>query len=496
GKGPAQSEPFATSMTDRRGTVTSFDFNTPGAATVTAGSTQRRSYSGIDTAGRVGRLGEGVVGGTDLRVTNRSWDLGGGCTLPGTPVADNNLCKVDRDAGVGATTPAETTSYVYSREGRLVKQSQGNARVGAVSTTLFTTYGYHTQYLRGGGTNACSDLNPSGSGNVVLAATGCTAQPDAQTLFAVTDMSASLPPRGNAAGAGFAPFQTIYVVDNDGAKAPNAMVAASTCGNTAAGSGGNTGNLCETRAPAWGGTNVDGSGTATITRYSYDNFGQRVTMTTPKIVGEGTSANDAACPKSLACYRYTYYADTDFDLVQSEVPTGAMSIGGYLKAVSDPTSTTAAPRFVAFAYDRAGNVVRTWDRSATARAFAANSSRTIAAYPGTRTTPPSSEYSETLYACNSAAVSSTCGGSTASYANPWRYVRATRDPLGRITSYEVNKNGTPNTIRPPRGNAVNAATFDVTQPDANIDGNDNIGQRKLPIAGNDGTLPASPAPQT
>src|SRR5207244_2724168 len=130
--------------------------------------------------------------------------------------------------------------------------------------------------------------------------------------------------------SGYAPYRTAYKVDNSSGASPNAIPVGTTCTNPSSPTA-NTGNLCESDAPL-------AAGTSAVTRYTYDTFGQRATMTTPKSIVETTFGTPPA-------YAYTYYADSDLDL------SGSVSAGGWLKAVIDPTG-----HFVVFAYDRAGNV--------------------------------------------------------------------------------------------------------------------------------------------
>jgi YD repeat-containing protein len=186
--------------------------------------------------------------------------------------------------------------------------------------------------------------------------------------------------------------------------------------------------------PSFDGTNP------TVTRNTYDTFGQKLTMTTPKAIAE------TASPPS---YTYTYLQDSDLDL------SGSVSAGGWLKAITDPTGS-----FVAFAYDRAGDVVRTWDRNAT-------QGHQLAEFPGSATAPSSPAFTETLHATGSGALSA-----------PWRYVRSQRDQLGNLTTFTVDNNGNQTAIRPPRGNQANNNSFDTTQ---SFDQNNNQLTQLLPL---------------
>jgi YD repeat-containing protein len=106
----------------------------------------------------------------------------------------------------------------------------------------------------------------------------------------------------------------------------------------------------------------------TVTRSTYDTFGEKLTMATPKAVAETPPG------QVVPTYTYTYYQDAELDL------SGSVSAGGWLKGTTDPTGS-----FVAFAYDRAGNVVRTWDRNAT-------QGHQVSEFPGSAAAPPSGAF--------------------------------------------------------------------------------------------------------
>src|SRR5207302_9736223 len=91
------------------------------------------------------------------------------------------------------------------------------------------------------------------------------------------------------------------VDDNPGVK-PNAIPASNPCADPNSPTG-NTGDLCETDAPSF-----DGGGHPTVTRNTYDTFGEKLTMTTPKAIAETPSG------QPVPSYSYTYYRDTDLDL--------------------------------------------------------------------------------------------------------------------------------------------------------------------------------------
>ena len=76
--------------------------------------------------------------------------------------------------------------------------------------------------------------------------------------------------------------------------------------------------------------------------------------------------------------------DEAFDAVRTTItgPVGKGQ-GGWLKGVTDPNA-----KFVAFAYDAAGNVTRSWDRDAT-------QGYTLSQFPGTVDSPTNGTYAET-----------------------------------------------------------------------------------------------------
>jgi RHS repeat-associated protein len=400
-------------LTDRRGTVTSFTYHTsPDFATAdTAGHRQR--FQGIDQSGRVGEIDQGDTSDNYPHQTLDTWDTAGATCRQPDAVVDNDLCR-EVAKSLTAQTPDDDTSFVYNDQGRVLVQH-------TASPALDTTSGYHDQYFEAGGTVRTFDDAARGSGAV--SSTGpSTGRADAATLFAISDRTQSLTPRGNAAGANFAPFLTAELVDDNSAVNPNAIPAAGPCANPAAPTS-NTGDVCETDAPSF-----DGGAQPTVTRSTYDTFGAKLTSTTAKAIAETPAGQPPAT------YTYTYYQDSDLDL------SGSVSAGGWLKGITDPTGG-----FVAFGYDRAGNVARAWDRNATR-------GHQLSDFPGTATAPPSTQFTETLYGTGAAALSA-----------PWRYPRSQRDPLGNLTTYAVDANGNRTAIRPPRGNQAGSAAFDTTQ---------------------------------
>ena len=415
-------------MTDRRGTTTAFTYTTsPDSATAdTAG--HRSRFLSIDDSGRVGEIDEGDTSNNFLHQTLNTWDVAGATCQQPDAVVNNNLCR-QVVKSLTSATPDEDMTYTYNPEGGLLHQHWA-------SPALDQTSGFHAQYFEADGSVKTFDDTVQGAG-AVKSDGPSTGRSDGGTLFAISDPTQSLSPRGNAAGTGFTPFLTTYKVDDNPAVKPNAVPASNPCADPNAPTS-NTGDLCETDAPSF-----DGGAHATVTRNTYDTFGQKLTMTTPKAIAETPSG------QPVPSYTYTYYQDADLDL------SGNVSAGGWLKGITDPTGN-----FVAFAYDRAGDVVRTWDRNATR-------GHTLADFPGTISTPPSGAFTETLYGT----------GSTA-YSAPWRYVLSQRDQLGDLTTFKVDQNGNQVTITPPRGNQAGNSGFDVTQT---FDHNDNLLTTLMPL---------------
>lgn len=421
---------LVSSFTDRRGTTTTLGYtDTSGqvsATSATAGS-QVTGYSSIDSAGRVAEIQQRDTGGSVYTDTHQTWDTASAPCQAAGDVVDNNLCRVvvtafnDTETGQsnGITTPDRDTRYTYNPEGQPLTVT---AAVGD-GTTRVTSYGYSAQYVQSqNGTTARSTVvtdTVAGSGTV-----DSQSRPAAgSTLFALSDRTQALTPRGNAAGANYTTYLTSYYVDDNPAVAPDVDPGGDICAQPDLHAPAfNTGLVCEVDAPSVDGTNP------TVTRYSYDHYGQKTSMITPKAISE------TAAGQSPAAYHYVYFEDGTNDL------SGHTDAGGWLRAVVDPTGS-----FVAFGYDAAGNPVRTWDRDATA-------GHQVSDFPGTATAPPNSRYSEADY-----------GTGTTAFSSPWRYLRTSIDPLGNTTSYTVDGNGNRTTIRPPRGNQADNANFDITQ---------------------------------
>ena len=392
---------------------------------------QRREFTSIDARGRVGRINDGDIYSTALhRQTIYTWDneATGGvrCSKPDDRF-DNNLCKVVRSKLGTTTAPARTTEFTYNPDGGLLSMTAGDP--AAPETT---TFGYVSQYVGANGTARLWTDRVDGNRVVTSDGPSRTDFAGLQPVYVLIDRTATLSPRGNreppvAPGTGCdtrdacRAYLTRYVVDNDTGSRPNTVDPDGFCGTDSApgAAAANSGLVCEVTGPVYN----DGTGTVARharTLFHYDEFGQREIMVTPEAVARGDLS---------AHYRYHYYSDTQREL------TGAISAGGWLLGVTDPDG-----EFVAFAYDRAGNVVRSWDRGATDRADV-----DITAYPGALDLPPSPEYTQVLYGEGDAS------GDALRY--PWRYVRSHRDPLGNVTTHCYDANGNPTVTRSPRGTA-------------------------------------------
>lgn len=243
-----------------------------------------------------------------------------------------------------------------------------------------------------------------------------TTRIQAGTLYGVTDQTQILPPRGNAPGASWGDYLTTMRLDvpADGELASaNKTSGSSVCGSSPTG---NTGLVCETSTPASAGVSsgdctspssnlAPGSPTApvssgysyTCTTYTYDEQGQRTAMRSPKAHETGSSDKTT----------YTYYKDVPTCDTSGEAPkarscdlTRSISAGGWLKAVTDPNGKS-----VVYAYDRAGNVARTWDRNAT-------NGKSLDADWTNAANPPSMKYAEKNFATpvTSAALSASYSG--------------------------------------------------------------------------------------
>lgn len=435
------------SITDRVGNTTTFNYST-GTSSVPCGTTgatttdfltadrggEEQRFTCFDSSGSAGELDAGGPGGNAyLHRTLSFWDEPNGTHCiqgQATAAPDHDLCRrftFTNDAslpaptgqyqGLGPSVPwsySGDTSYAYNPEGQVLASDACLTATDPASTALpaacgqaaDTTDGYSAGYVMGDQTlvSSISD-QPTGNGGVTS-----TTRPNPAThggvLYALSDQTESLTPNGNAAGSLYGGYLTHYAHDANYSVNPNAVVGVSAATTpsfcSASNTSTNSGLLCSQATPA---------GT---TAYTYDTYGQRLTMTTP---------NGGA-------HSYTYYADTATDL------TGHTQAAGWLKAVTDP-----AGNFIAYAYDQGGNRVRTWDRNAT-------QGDTVAQFPGTEGAPTNAQYSETDY-----------GAGSDVFASPWRYVVAKRDALGNTTTYTRDGNGNQLTMTDPLSH-VTTQTFD------------------------------------
>jgi RHS repeat-associated protein len=420
-------------ISTRVGTATTFTYAADGSSTVADTGTERRRFAAIDSAGRVGEIDEGDTSGNWLRITLDTWDSAG-CRQPDSGT-DNNLCDALLLAlNNGATLDAHIV-YTYNDEGGVVIKDQS----ATPSPDILTTSSYAAQYVESSGTVRAFSDSITGSGHV---SSGSSGRRDNTTVYVVSDQTGSLSPNGNAAGSGYAAYQTTYTVDANNTVGAGLVIGAT---NPCSGSGVNSGRVCQSAGPSRDGVH------ATVTSYMFDAYGQNTAMTTPDV---------NAGSQSGYSYAYTYFSDTDFDL------TGTTHAGGWLRAVTDPTgkpSGTPFGPFVAYGYDAAGNVVRTWARNATA------GHTNVTDFPGSLALPTNNAYSETVYGA---------GTGNLAYSNPWRYAVRTRDALGNVTSYSLDKNGNRLAIRPPRGNVAGNASYDVVQ---SFDANDHVKTVQQPV---------------
>ena len=440
--GPAQ----VASVTDRRGTVTTFAYNTSTGVATLSDPGRNRVYSSFDPFNDAGEI-DVVDPSSGLKVTQTFlfWDntYGGTCIQPNW-VPDHKLCSTVTQS-FSSASDTKYTKYRYGEEGQLLRTEDCAAMTDFTSRGsghdctgefLDATSGTHAIYIDASGSTATYDDLPSGGGSVSSpngpGTGGARWMPT--TLYALVDGTQSLPPRANLSGLSTAQWQSYLstiALDNSASFAPNQHGASGVC--TAPGTPtGNTGDICQVQGPQY-----DGSHNA-ITQMHY--------LPTGEVSAKASALAIARNPSSPAMTAYTYYGDTATDL------SNTTKAGGWLEAVTDPTDGTGTGGFTVFAYDAAGNVARTWDRDATAGTL-------LSSYPGTISAPPNAAYIETLRAT----------GSTA-YSAPGRFVLSQRDQLGNLTTFTVDADGNHTTIRPPRGNQAGNATYDVTQSfDANGD---------------------------
>jgi RHS repeat-associated protein len=414
------------SESDRMGNTLNFSYSlSPDTLTVTQGNHQS-VYSSIDSTGRVGDITDGDTSSNVLHETVNTWDASGQTCRQPDNVVDNNLCTVVHKAFSGSTPDAHTT-YLYNAEGKMLSQSMVDT-----PTNLNTTWGYHAQYVEASGTVNCFDDSVQGSDTVTSSAVtspapcASGARGDAGSLYYISDQTQSLTPRGNNAGSGFAAYLTSIKVDDYAAHGPDVTPATTPVCLNASAPTSNTGSVCESDAPVYDGTH------AIVTQYNYDADGQKTKMVTPDGVAGGGS--------SYVSYQYYLDPGQSQDQTQTKDLSANTPSGGWLKAVSDTSGY-----WTVFAYDAAGNAVRTWDRLATTNLTPAN-------FPGTQGSPTNNQYAETLY-----------GSGSNAYSSPWRYLLSSRDQVGDLTTYTVDLDGNQVGARPPRGNVAGNANYDVTQ---------------------------------
>ncbi len=440
--------PRISQITDRLGTLTKFTYAAD-HTTVDRGS-ERRRFNTPDATGRFAELKEGDTGNIWLRTTEYTWDSAGTtCRKPDAAV-DNNLCSVGRLALNGGATPDRLTAFTYNDEGAIIVQDENAA---PSPQDIVTTLSYRAQYVEAGG--SVNTFNDSIAGaNKVNSATASGGRRDASTVFVISDQTGSLTPDGNAVSSGFAAYQTTFTRDSTSTVGAGIPIGATNPCTTSGSSTTNSGSLCRIKGPS-----KDGGTHPTVTTYTYDARGQRITMQTPdEYAGTPTGSR----------VTYTYFQDSDSDL------SGTTQAGGWLRGITDATGS-----FVAFGYDAAGNVVRTWDRNATSA-----SALTLSGFPGSKSSPPSSTYAETLHGTGSAA-----------YTAPWRFLMSQRDPIGNTITYQRDPNGNALGVRSARGNQTGVATptCKSTQTPGNYDTcstydtNDDLLTVRLPVEAKNGS---------
>ena len=410
----------------------------------------------VDGSGRVFELAEGYTpsgGGVAAafeRVTKTLWDRvtpARSCRIDGA--VDNNVCETVVLGGSGTTgtvaTPDGRTQMTYDDLGNVLRVREIHTNPAGFGTaspaTLDTTFSYRNQYRTPTGTSV-AEGNLTGGGQV-SAGTATPAITDrGQVLYTISDLVQSLPPRGNTTAdpARVAALRTNYRVLANTAAAPSTRPTTTQSCSESDHGGSNSGLVCRVDAPAH-----EGSGRS-LTTFEFNTFGERTQMRTPKSWAEPQPVG----PQKT--YTYRYY-EQEFDLV------GGTPASGWLKAVADPEG-----QFVVFAYDRAGNVVRTWDRDATARTVEADGSRTpVESYPGATTAPTSPDYAEVRYSANAPDFAMLPDGTeddvAEDFLHPWRYPRSLRDQVGNTTAVDVDANGNPRRITPPRGFETIRTTF-------------------------------------
>jgi titin len=386
-------------VTNLLGSTTAYSYGANGAVVSAITGTEEEHFAQVDSLGRVGEVDEGSTAqgaaGIWLRTTLNEWDTAG-CRQPDAG-PDNDLCEILELGLDSGQTPTRETTYVYNDEGAILVQDDIDT-----PTNIVTTTSYLAQYVESNGTVRTFTDAIAGSGGVTSQA---GPRRDASTVFVLSDQTGVLSPDGNAVTSGYASFETTYARDTNTSVGAGLPIGST---HPCSGSGDNSGLLCTQTAPS-----KDGSH-ATVTTYTYDQWGQRLTMTTP-------DESDGA--QTGSPYTYTYYPDTSTDL------SGTTHAGGWLEAVTDPTG-----KFVLYGYDMEGHLVRTWARDATAQA-----GLSLTSYPTCSSPAASTGYTQTLYA-------------TSCTAAPGLYVVSQTDALGNVTTYQLDADGNQLGVRAPRGN--------------------------------------------
>lgn len=427
-------------------------FSYTGTQTDVTQESRVRRYAGIDTALRVAEISAGsaqqLADDKQLSRVIQVWDgsgPGGGAPLC-QPAADStgsrlnhNLCQTRIKAGVLVTANApigyeaptdQVVDYEYTPEGYVLTESRslgGENRLVTSNRYLVSVYkqDHSVPVPFDDGFGATTEHRPTNTMFVVVDHTA-TRSPGGKRTFLDVDANPAVPmgTLGDPIGA-----------PADGVRACG--LKPRTQGTHTA--GGNTGLVCHVRTladpnatPGSGDPHADPEAprdpqlpdpykVEVVTR-AYDRFGQARTE------------QDA----TGATTRYEYYGDTERDL------TSYTLAGGWLKATIDPTGA-----FVFLAYDRAGNVVRTWDRNAT-------EGLSIAAFnPSGQNieSPMSARYTEVQMGEEPTPLGA--------FSEPWRYPYKSRTAKGEVTELlEVDKHGNAWQTRTPLGHTTKR-TFDA-----------------------------------
>ncbi len=399
-------------VTDLLGTETAYTYGAKGAVVNAITGTEEEHFAQVDPLGRVGVVDEGSTSTTQggpagiwLHTTLYDWDTTGSTCQQPDHEPDNNLCEILELGLDSGQTPNRETLYTYNDEGGILIQDDVDS-----PTNVITTTSYLAQYVEASGTVRTFTDTIAGDGAVT--STGGPRR-DASTIFVVSDQTGVLSPDGNAdlnssgtgPAAGYMAYATTYARDTNTAVGAGLPIGST---DPCSGAGDNTGLLCTQTAPTKDGVH------STVTTYTYDQWGQRLMMSTP-------DENDGS--ETGGAYTYTYYPNSATDL------SGTTSAGGWLAGVTDPTG-----EFVAYGYDAEGQLERTWDRDATAQA-----GLPLSDYPGTCSSPAAPDYTQTLYA-------------TSCTATPGLYALSQTDALGNVTTYQVDADGNNLGERTARGN--------------------------------------------